>query len=487
MKKYNIFVLSIIGLFYKGQMTQAASGFADVVQKVNPAVVSISSTQKIKERKIQGFPKFPGGSPFEDFFKDFMDPRNQGEGRERKATALGSGVVVDGKEGYIVTAAHVIADAEKIKVTLSDDTEIDAKVIGKDKRRDIALLKVTTDKSLPAAQFGDSSKLRQGDWAIAIGNPHNLGNTVTVGVISSKARDLGGKSRDIEATQFIDDFIQTDAAVNQGNSGGPLFNASGEVIGINVVILSDTGGSIGLGFAVPSNTVQNIIEQLKKFGHTREGKVGVEIQTVSDEIAQSVDLNKTKGAMITRVFPGSPAEKGGMKVGDIILKVKDKDVRDVRAARKLISESPIGEKTPIVVWRGGKEEILSIIVEEISESDKEKDSDTPGFSLKDKVSTGLDVLGMKLQKMTPEIKKSLGVDDKINGVVVVDVDKSKDKETLKVEDVIIQVDGADVVAPEEVLAKVDAKKKQNKKSILFQINRKGQNLFIALSLEEPKK
>lgn len=487
MKKYNIVILSIVCFFAKSQETQAAGGFADVVQKVNPAVVSISSTQKVKERKIQGLPKFPGGSPFEDFFKDFMDPRNQGEGKERKATALGSGVVVDGKEGYIVTAAHVIADAEKIKVTLSDDTEIDAKVIGKDKRRDIALLKVTTDKPLPVAPFGDSSKLRQGDWAIAIGNPHNLGNTVTVGVISSKARDLGGKSRDIEATQFIDDFIQTDAAVNQGNSGGPLFNAAGEVIGINVVILSDTGGSIGLGFAVPSNTVQNIIEQLKKFGHTREGKVGVEIQTVSDEIAQSVDLGKTKGAMITRVFPGSPAEKGGMKVGDIILKVKDKDVKDVRAARKLISESPIGEGTPIVVWRKGKEETLSIVVEEISESDKDKDSDTPGAALKDKASTGLDVLGMKLQAMTPDIRKSIGADEKINGVVVVDVDKSKDKETLKVEDVIIQVDGFDVMTPEEVLAKVEAKKKQSKKSVLFQINRKGQNLFIALSLEETKK
>ena len=470
--------------------SSAPESFADTVEKVSPAVVSIFTTQVLKEKKVQGLPqgfqKFPGGSPFEDFFKDFFDPRMQGGQRERKATALGSGVIIDSKEGYIVTAAHVIADAEKIMVTLSDDTELEAKVIGKDKRRDIALLKVTREKPLPVANFGDSAKLRQGDWAIAIGNPHNLGNTVTVGVISSKARDLGSKSRNIEATQFIDDFIQTDAAVNQGNSGGPLFNIAGEVIGINVVILSETGGSIGLGFAVPSNTVQNIIEQLKKYGHTREGRIGVEIQPVSQEIADSVNLGKAKGAMVTRVFPDSPAEKGGMKVQDIIIKVGDKDIKDQRSARKIISESMIGVATPLVVWRDGKEFILNIIPEEIPEADKEPI--VIGEDLKEKSVGALDVLGMKLQKMSPDLRSALKLDDKINGVVVVDVEKlNPDTETLLRGDVIIQVDSANVTDPKEIADKIEAKKKDEKnQNLLFQIYRGGHIMFVALNVADKK-
>ena len=463
-------------------------GFADVVARISPSVVSISSVQKIKEKTMIA-PKFPSGSPFEEFFKDFIDQSHQGEGKEKKATALGSGVIIDEKEGYIVTAAHVISDSEKVTVTLDDGVELEAKIIGKDKRRDIALLKVITDKKLPIATLGDSSKLRQGDWTIAIGNPHGLGNTATVGIVSARSRDLGGKSRGIEATEFIDDFIQTDAALNQGNSGGPLFNSVGEVVGINVTILSETGGSIGIGFAVPSNTVQKIVEQIKQYGHTREGKIGVEIQKVTAEIAESVGLGKPKGAMVTRVFPESPAEKGAMKVGDIIIKVRDKDVKDVRAARKLISESPIGVEIPIIVWRNKKEETLSISIEEIPESDKEPASpDAPK-----KPTDGVDVLGMKMQTLSAEHRKAFKIDDKVNGVIVLSVTKTKKpsdsdepKEILKPGDIIISVEYQPISTPADIAEKIEEAQKQKKKNILFQISREGDTRFIALNIEKSK-
>ena len=316
------------------------SSFADLAEKLMPSVVNISSTQTVKTTS-NPFPfQFPPGSPFEDMFKEFYRPT------ERKATALGSGFIID-KKGIVVTNNHVIEGAEDIIVSVNGSTEYKAKVIGKDPYMDIAVLKIESEKKFIPVSFGDSDKARIGDWVIAIGNPYGFGGTVTSGIISSRNRDIG-------LTRY-DDFIQTDASINIGNSGGPLFNLDGEVIGINTAIIAPgQSGSIGIGFAIPSNSASNVISQLIEFGETKRGWLGVRIQEVTKEIAEVEKLEKPEGALVASVSENSPANKAGIKAGDIILEFDGKRVDTMRTLPKLVAQSKVGKRVKLKIWRNQK-------------------------------------------------------------------------------------------------------------------------------------
>ena len=316
------------------------SSFADLAEKLMPSVVNISSTQTVKTTS-NPFPfQFPPGSPFEDMFKEFYRPT------ERKATALGSGFIID-KKGIVVTNNHVIEGAEDIIVSVNGSTEYKAKVIGKDPYMDIAVLKIESEKKFIPVSFGDSDKARIGDWVIAIGNPYGFGGTVTSGIISSRNRDIG-------LTRY-DDFIQTDASINIGNSGGPLFNLDGEVIGINTAIIAPgQSGSIGIGFAIPSNSASNVISQLIEFGETKRGWLGVRIQEVTKEIAEVEKLEKPEGALVASISENSPANKAGIKAGDIILEFDGKRVDTMRTLPKLVAQSKVGKRVKLKIWRNQK-------------------------------------------------------------------------------------------------------------------------------------
>ena len=342
-KRFINFTLVIILLIFPVSLSQGKTipnSFADLAEKLMPSVVNISTTQTIKTTS-NPFPfQFPPGSPFEDMFKEFNKPT------ERKATALGSGFIID-KKGLVVTNNHVIQGAEDIVVTFNDKTEYKAKVVGKDPYMDLAVLEIESKEKFIPLSFGDSDKARVGDWVIAIGNPFGFGGTVTSGIISSRNRDIG-------LTRY-DDFIQTDASINQGNSGGPLFDLNGKVIGINTAIIAPgASGSIGIGFAIPSNPASQVIDQLIKYGETKRGWLGVRIQLVTNEIAEVEKLEKPEGALIASVAEKSPADKGGIKAGDIILEFDGKKVDTMRTLPKLVAQTKVGKKVVVKIWRNQK-------------------------------------------------------------------------------------------------------------------------------------
>ena len=335
-----IFRVSIIIFLFNGNLwaKPMPSSFADLAEELMPSVVNISTTQTIKTQ-ANPFPfQFPPGSPFEEMFKDFQRPT------ERKATSLGSGFIIK-KDGTIVTNNHVIANADDIIVRV-DNKEYKAKVLGADPYSDIAVLKIQSSKNFNIVKFGNSDKSRVGDWVIAIGNPFGLGGTVTSGIISAR-------NRDINLTRY-DDFIQTDASINQGNSGGPLFNMDGDVIGINTAIISPSGASSGIGFAIPANYASTIIDQLIKYGETKRGGLGVRIQQVTKEIATVAGLNEPKGAFIGGVSEGSPAEKGGMKSGDIVLEFDGQKIETMRNLPKVVANTKPNKRVVVKVWRDKK-------------------------------------------------------------------------------------------------------------------------------------
>jgi len=364
MKSYKSFInftLVIILLIFPVSLSQSKTipnSFADLAEKLMPSVVNISTTQTIKTTS-NPFPfQFPPGSPFEDMFKEFNKPT------ERKATALGSGFIID-KKGLVVTNNHVIQGAEDIVVTFNDKTEYKAKVIGKDPYMDLAVLEIESKEKFQPVSFGDSDKARIGDWVIAIGNPFGFGGTVTSGIISSRNRDIG-------LTRY-DDFIQTDASINQGNSGGPLFDLNGKVIGINTAIIAPgASGSIGIGFAIPSNPASKVIDQLIKYGETKRGWLGVRIQQVTKEIAEVEKLEKPEGALIASVAEKSPADKGGIKAGDIILEFDGKKIDTMRTLPKLVAQTEVGKKVVVKIWRNQKLISKKVILGRLESSEQYK-------------------------------------------------------------------------------------------------------------------
>src|SRR3954447_12841275 len=372
----------------------APDSFADLAAQLLPAVVNVSSSQSAQARNDRGpeIPGFPPGSPFEQFFRDFLDrnrPGQQGQGQRRgertpqpqppgdnggpgggRAVSLGSGFIVD-TAGYIVTNNHVIEGADEISVTLTDNTTLKAKLVGKDERVDLALLKVDTDHPLKAVPFGDSDTARVGDWVLAIGNPFGLGGSVTAGIVSARGRDIRQGP--------YDDFIQTDAAINRGNSGGPLFNMDGQVIGINTAIYSPSGGSVGIGFSVPANLAKSVVAQLKDFGHPRRGWLGVRIQQVTPDIAESLGLHEAQGAMVAGVNDGGPAEKSGIRNGDVILKFNNQDVKEMRTLPRIVAETDIGKSVPVVLWRDGKEVTVQAAVGELPDDVQQASASPTGM------------------------------------------------------------------------------------------------------------
>lgn len=462
-------------------------GFADLAEKLLPAVVNISTTQSIKAPERGGprgqgpeMPQFPPGSPFEEFFREFFE-RNLPRGQRpempqpRRATSLGSGFIID-PSGLVVTNNHVIADADEIHVKLQDDTDLKAEVVGKDPKTDLALLRVKTDKPLPYVSFGDSDAVRVGDWVLAIGNPFGLGGTVTAGILSAHHRDINAGP--------YDDFLQTDASINKGNSGGPMFNVKGEVIGINTAIYSPTGGSIGIGFAIPSSLAKPVIEQLKTYGKPRRGWLGVRIQGVTDEIAESLGLDKPRGALVASVSEKGPAQVAGIQPGDVILTFDEKEVSDMRRLPRLVAETPIDKTVKVTVWRKRKEHVLDVKVGELDENE-EQAALTPGSDKEKTPPSTVNALGLSLSAVTPELRQRFSLADDVSGVVVTEVanDSPAAEKGIRAGDVVVEVAQEEVKDPAQVAAKIEEAKKAGRKSILLLIDRAGDLRFVALRVD----
>jgi serine protease Do len=472
------------------------AGFADIAEKLLPQVVNISTIQKASSAQsgemddlLEGMPQLPPGSPFEDLFKEFKKQQQkrsqqgqQEQEESQKVTSVGSGFILDAT-GYIVTNNHVIAGADEINVTLQDNTTLKAELIGHDKKTDLALLKVKPEKPLIPTKWGDSDKMRVGDWVLAIGNPYALGGTVTAGIVSARARDIQSGP--------YDDFLQSDAAINKGNSGGPMFNTQGEVIGINTAIMSPTGGSVGIGFAIPSNMAKNVIDQLKSSGHTRRGWLGVRIQGVSPEIAESLGLGKARGAMVSSANKDGPADKGGVKNGDVILSFDGKDVTEMRRLPRIVAETEVGKSAPMVVWRDGKEKTLNVKLGELEnfekgeeKSDKKADKATePATNNKESI----DELGINAGLLTPENRKKFNIKPDVKGVLVLEV-KAGTKAAergMQAGDVILEIAQQEVSSVAEV-AKAAKTAKEKNKPLLLLVSRDGDARFVAIPLGDKK-
>jgi len=465
------------------QARTAPESFADLAAQLLPSVVNISTTQVSKTKPparganpAPDSPQVPPGSPFEEFFKDFFD-RNPQENRPRRNTSLGSGFIIDAS-GIVVTNNHVIADADEVTVTLHDDSTLKAEIIGRDAKTDLAVLKVKTDKKLPAVKFGNSDVTRVGDWVVAIGNPFGLGGTVTAGIVSARARDIQSGP--------YDDFLQTDASINRGNSGGPMFNLAGEVIGINTAIFSPTGGSVGIGFAIPASLAKPVVEQLRQYGKTRRGWLGVRIQQVNDEIAESLGLDKARGAMVAAVTANGPAEKAKIEPGDVVLTFDGKDVNEMRRLPRIVAETPIEKKVVATVWRKGKEVKLDVVVGELDENETAALAPDPANKGgKEGAKTTVDALGLSMAKLNPELREKFDIDTGVEGVVITDVtnDSPASQKGIRAGDVIVEVAQEQVKDPKDVADRVKKAKGAGRKSVLMLVDRQGDLRFVAIKLD----
>jgi len=462
----------------------APATFADLAERLLPAVVNVSTTQVIKGRAGPEMPQLPPGSPFEDFFKDFFD-RNapNGQTHDRKATSLGSGFIIDNRtngDSYVVTNNHVIQDADEITVILQDNSRLDATLVGRDVKTDLAVLKVTTHRKLSSVRFGDSNKARVGDWVLAIGNPFGLGGTVTAGIISARGRDIHSGP--------YDDFIQTDASINRGNSGGPMFNMDGDVIGINSAIYSPSGGSVGIGFSIPSSGAKPIIGQLIKYGEVKRGWLGVHIQAVTGEIADTLGLDKPRGALVASIIKGGPAEKSGIKSGDVILEFNGREVPEMRKLPRIVAETEIDKPVRVTVWRDGKEHKLDVVVGKMDETKVAASLDgkaTPEPKGADRM---IDPLGLALAKITPTLRGQFKLDKEARGVVVTKVkpDGIAAEKGIRPGDLIVEVSQGEVTTPAQVIKTLDAARKKGRKRVLFLIEGQTGLRFVALKIDKEK-
>ncbi len=461
----------------------APESFADLAEELLPSVVNIQVTQSVKARRegrrAPTIPQLPPGSPFEDFFKDFFDRQEREGRRSRPVAAVGSGFIVDAK-GLVVTNNHVIDGAESITVIFQDGSKAEAEVVGTDPKTDVAVLRFKPDpkSSLKAIRWGNSDVSRVGDWVVAIGNPLGLGGTVTAGIISARGRD-------IRAGPY-DDFIQTDASINKGNSGGPLFNLDGEVIGINTAIFSQSGGSIGIGFSVPANLARNVVNQLIEFGRTKRGWLGVQIQTVTDEIADGLGLDKAQGALVARVTEEGPAKQAGVRPGDVILRFDDKPIEEMRQLPRIVAETMVGADVKVQIWRKGEIKNLSVRLGELEQAEKQ----IAALSTEEeKTAPEVDItsLGMKLSAITPETRERFKLDDDVKGVVVLEVDEESAaaEKGIRPGDVIVEVGQEEVDSPGQVAEKVHQEQESNKrKTVLLLVQRAGDLMFVAVRLKE---
>lgn len=448
---------------------------ADLAERLQDAVVNISTSQTLPaERNIQ-MPKAPDGSPLQEFFDEFFKKQQGlGGGQPRKVQSLGSGFVIDAS-GLVVTNNHVIEGADEVTVILTDNTRLKAEVVGRDKKTDVALLRVKPAKPLKFVEFGDSDQARVGDWVMAIGNPLGLGGSVTIGIVSAR-------NRDIHAGPY-DNFIQTDAAINKGNSGGPLFDMDGRVIGINTAIASPNGGSIGIGFALPSKTAIAVVDQLKQFGETRRGWLGVRIQAVTDDIAESLGLKEAKGALVAGISEGGPSAKAGIQAGDVIIRFDGKDVPNVRELPRMVADSAIDKKVPVTVLRKGKEVTVDVQLGRLEEGEK-KEADKTGKGGSTVAPTAKSVAGMTLGALDAEARAKFKIKDQVaKGVVVAAVDPGSVAAEKKIEpgNVILEVAQEEVASADDVAKKIEAAKKDGRKRVLLLIqSSEGEMRFVTI-------
>ena len=450
--------------------------FADLAEQVSPAVVNITTTATVSVPTRRG-PRFPEGSPFGDLFRDFGFPDGGPFGMpqapvERRSNALGSGFVIS-PDGIIVTNNHVIDGADAIEVEFYSGLRLPAEVVGRDDKTDIAVLKVESSEPLPHVTFGDSDAARVGDWVLALGNPLGQGFSASTGIVSARNRALTGT---------YDDFIQTDAAINRGNSGGPLFNMDGEVIGVNTAILSPNGGSIGIGFSMASNVVSNVVEQLQEFGETRRGWLGVKIQDVTPDIADSLGLGGTVGAMVTDV-PEGPAADAGMRAGDVITSFDGGEIGDVRELVRRVADAPVGQEVDVTVLRDGEAVDLKVTLgrRELAEGGANTQVSSAGDD-------AMELLGMKILPLTPEVAAELGVSRDMQGLVVQSVDPSGTaaEKGLAAGDIITEAGQSPVQSLAELEARIAEARDAGRKSILLLVRRAGEPRFVALSIERPE-
>ncbi|WP_112293497.1 Do family serine endopeptidase [Agrobacterium tumefaciens] len=472
---------------------------ADLAEPLLDAVVNISTSQNVKtDGKGPVPPKLPEGSPFQEFFKDYFDSQKP-EGGE-KVNSLGSGFVID-PAGYVVTNNHVIEGADAIEVIFPNGSKLKATLVGTDTKTDLSVLKVEPKTPLKAVKFGDSRSMRIGDWVMAIGNPFGLGGSLTVGVISARGRNINAGP--------YDNFIQTDAAINKGNSGGPLFNMKGEVIGINTAIISPSGGSIGIGFAVPTELAQNIVQQLIEFGETRRGWLGVRVQPVTDDVAVSLGMDSAKGALISGVAKGGPVENGPIQAGDVVLKFDGKDIHEMRDLLRIVAESPVGKDVDVVILRDGKEETVKVKLGQLQDATDEKASaedqqseDGDGGVVAPEDDGGTDdqaqdqtpevreapqsVLGMNLVVLSNELRTEKGIAESVEGVLVASVDPGSPAEQkgMKAGDIIVEVGQDFMEVPGDVLVRVNGLKSEGRKNAHMMVaDAQGNLRVVALPLE----
>jgi len=462
-------------------------GIADVAEKVIDAVVNISTTQNV-EAKAGGeskgsMPQLPPGSPFEEFFEDFFKNRRGPNGEKggggpgsRKVNSLGSGFIID-TAGFVVTNKHVIADADEINVILNDGSKARAELVGVDKKTDLAVLKFKPEKPLTAVKFGDSDALRLGEWVIAIGNPFSLGGTVTAGIVSARNRDINSGP--------YDSYIQTDAAINRGNSGGPLFNLNGEVVGVNTAIISPSGGSIGIGFAVPSKTVAAVVDQLRQFKEVRRGWLGVRIQQVTDEIAESLGVKPARGALVAGVDDKGPAKPAGIEPGDVVVRFDGKDVKEPKDLSRVVADTAVGKTVDVIIVRKGAEQTKKVTLGRLDDGVKPVAVSTKSNDNVDKTPTQK-ALGLDLANISKDLRGRYKIKESVKGVVITNVDDNSDaaQKRLSAGDVIVEVAQEAVSNADDVKKRVDQLRKDGKKSVLLLVsNSEGELRFVALSLQ----
>src|SRR5882762_4527663 len=474
-------------------LARGPDGIADVAEKVIDAVVNISTSQTVEAKGgAEGrgaIPQLPPGSPFEEFFDDFFKNRRGGPGgnskggdrgadlQPRKTNSLGSGFIVD-TAGIAVTNNHVIADADEINIIMNDGTKIKAELVGVDKKTDIAVLKFKPVKPLIAVKFGDSDKLRLGEWVIAIGNPFSLGGSVTAGIVSARNRDISQGP--------YDNYIQTDASINRGNSGGPLFNLDGEVVGVNTLIISPTGGSIGLGFAVPSKTVAGVVDQLRQFGELRRGWLGVRIQQVTDEIAESLNIKPARGALVAGVDDKGPAKPAGIEPGDVVVKFDGKDVKDPKDLSRVVADTAVGKEVDVVIIRKGAEETRKVTLGRLEDPDKVQQANAKPKDEPAEKPVTQKALGLDLAVLSKDLRTKYKIKDSVKGVIVTGVDGASDAadKRLSAGDVIVEVAQEAVANAADIKKRVDQLKKDGRKSVLLMVsNADGELRFVALTVQ----
>ncbi|WP_420587806.1 Do family serine endopeptidase [Marivita sp.] len=453
-------------------MGHAQESFANLAEKISPSVVNITTSTTVAGRTgPQGV--VPEGSPFEDFFREFQDRNGEGD-RPRRSSALGSGFVIS-EDGFIVTNNHVIEGADEVLIEFFEGFELPATIVGTDPNTDIALLKVESETPLKFVNFGNSDTARVGDWVMAMGNPLGQGFSVSAGIVSARNRALSGT---------YDDYIQTDAAINRGNSGGPLFNMDGDVIGVNTAILSPNGGSIGIGFSMASNVVTRVVDQLKEFGETRRGWLGVRIQDVTDDVAEALGLTSAAGALVSDV-PEGPAMEAGMQAGDVIVSFDGREVEDTRGLVRQVGNTEVGKAVRVVVNRDGATQTLLVTLGRREEAESAVPASQPGPE-EEKAPQSLELMGLTLSPLSAEIREQLELPENAKGLAVMDVDETSEafEKGLRAGDVITEAGQAQVLALTDLEERIAEAQEAGRKSILLLVRRAGDPRFVALTIAE---